>query len=759
MKGLKSLDLFDFGVLLQALSNNLKVGVLAVRSGEREKFLELDRARIARVHTRRPKVSLEKVLWNYRAIEKGPLRTALGDIARNPDEGPLDTYLVARGMVTPAALRRAHAYQVIEEILELFYWKNIGFEFYGGEKGVQNLAGRGLLAVGQPVEVDSILLQCSKTIDDIAKFNEVTPSLRDVYELQPGNVTSLDEVVPDPIQREFLLLIDGVRDMREVLKDMRLNRFDALECFYTYRTRGWLRPKNAFELLMLAENRRKDFAIEKRARTLERVNELGVEGFQVLLPLAETYEEMGALEKSARLYATHAQRCLAARDHDGAVRAARKARELRPADFDLREAEIAVLTSAGRRKEAAAAFLDLAAHHASAGEHPAARDVLRRAVRFSPDDPEAWRALAEEEVALGHLRRSAVCRRRRASVMEAAGDVEGAIDSLQRALATCPRAWTVRYRLVDLLHAQGRGDEAVQGLSELIAFVVGRAEWRGRDAQRLHLELIEERLRDMGGLASSAAPVLGRAWAQCGDEARAAVVLRDSAETLVRAGRHRGAVQALDELIELDPSDHAARSMLARAHAAAGDGTRALAHLRRLTGFFMGAGRYEEARAAYVEMLQIDPACPDAHRGLARALLYLERTDEASEHYHRVGLIYRGYGRPGEAAPYLREAVDRRPADAALLEEYCELLLSMDDQRDETLQALSSLVELHMANDEHARAAIALTRILAIDNRHPGAKQILQDAAKQLLRLAESSEEIAADEARRIVLEARASQT
>ena len=50
-----------------------------------------------------------------------------------------------------------------------------------------------------------------------------------------------------------------------------------------------------------------------------------------------------------------------------------------------------------------------------------------------------------------------------------------------------------------------------------------------------------------------------------------------------------------------------------------------------------------------------------------------------------------------------------------------------------------------MAQGSPARAAIALTRILELDPRHPGAKQILQEASRQLARLAEESEEIGAD--------------
>ncbi|MCG3133135.1 MAG: Beta-barrel assembly-enhancing protease [Planctomycetes bacterium] len=754
MNGLVSLDLFDFGILLQALSNNLKVGVLAVRSEGRAKYLEIDRNKLIRVLVKKPRVSMEKVLWNYRAVEKAPLRQAIEAVEKDPSEGPLARWLVSRGVTTPAQVRRAAIYQAVEEVLEIFYWKNVGFEFYGAEdRRVQE--DPTLVAVGEPVDVDSLLLQCTKIIDDIAKFNEVTPSLRDVYELQIPSLESLERLVPDPIEREFILLIDGVRDMREVLRDMRLNRYDALECFYRFRTRGWLRPKNSFELLMLAENRRGEFPPEKRARVLERVNELGVEGFQIVLPLAEVYEQIGATDKAAQLFARQAQRCREAKDAAGAVQAVRRAVKLMPDDLDLRDLEVTILEEAGSTADAAAALLSVASLRASRGNVPGARASARRAVRLAPAEASAWKLLADLDEQTGRKRRSAYAHRRAGDALHAAGQLDAAIDRYRRAQTLCPGGWSVRFRLAELLQRTGRGDLAIQALSEQIGFVLGATGWNDPSARLGQLRRIEARFRESGGLASSAATQLGRAYAQIGERDLAVSFFRECAETLTRAGRHRGAVAALDEILEIDPSDHAARRLLARAHVASGDGTRALSHLRRLSGYFMSVSRFHDAREAYEEMLRVDPACPDAHRGLARALLYLNETDRAAEHYHRVGLIYRGYGQPAEAAPYLREAVERRPADAELLEEYCELLLGTG-KTDEALRALSALVDVRMAQGSPARAAIALTRILEIDQRYPGARAILQEAARQLLRLAEDSEEISAEEGRRLMEEARA---
>lgn len=754
MNGLASLDLFDFGILLQALSNSLKVGLLAVRSESREKYLELDRSRVTCVWTRRAKAPLEKVLWNHRAIEKPALRVAADAVAADPAAGPLGRYLVDQGLVTPAQLRRAHAYQMLEEVAEVFYWRNVGFEFHADAE--KALSGKGFVAVGEPIEVDQLLLRCTKTIDDVAKFNEVTPSLRDVYELELGGIGDIEAAIPDPVEREFLLLIDGVRDMREVLRDMRMNRFDGLGLFYRFRSCGWLRPKSGAELLALAEERRAEFPLEKRARLLERVGDLGADGYDLLPALAETYGGMGASEKAAQLFTRQAAKCIEAGDAEGAVLAAARARELRPNDLEVNELQIAALRAAGRTVDAAASLRNLAELRSRRGDLRGAVADLRHAARLAPNEPAAWRKLAEAHGRCRAPRRAAACWRRAGDTLRASGDVEGAVDAYRYAQKLCKTAFTVRYRLADLFHAEGRGDVAVQGLAELVELAVN-APNVPRTMRVSHLKRIERRLREMGGLASSAAAQVGRAWIELGNPERAVALFRESAEILSRAGRHQGAVEVLSEMMEHAPTDHDARRLLARELLCSGDVTRAFAHLRRLAAHFLGAGRYEEALAVFEEMLKADPACPDAHRGLARALLYLGDADRAAEHYHRVGLIYRGYGRPEEAAPYLREAVERRPTDARLLEEYCELLAGMPS-RDDLLHALSALVELHMSQGRPASAAIALTRILEIDEHYPGARGILQEAARRLLSLGETTDELSADDARRAMEAARASQ-
>ncbi len=740
-KGQDSLGLFDFGVLLQALSNNLKVGVLAVRSGKREKFLHLDRTSLECIYTARPKVSLRKVLYNHRTVERTVLRQAAAELGAFPDEHVLAQWLVENAGVTPEQIRRAHAYQMVEEVLELFYWENVGFEFHGGDApAVLDRVDAGeLRVVGQPQATDNVLIQCTKIIDDIAKFDSVTPSLRDVYELHFGSLDELARAVPDRGQREFMLLIDGIRDMREILQDMRMNRFEVLELFYRYRNEGRIRPKNAFELLMLAENRRKEFSLEKRARVLERVNELGVEGFGVVLPLAETYEALGRSAKAAECYRRHA--LLSAREGhvDAALESTVHAAELAPDDPEVRRLEIDLLVGAGRLKEAAHAYKALAEIHRAQGDLAAARATLEQAVRLSERDPVVLRRLGEVLAEAGDARGAALRSRMAGDALLAAGEAASAAACFERALTLWPRAWNTHFRLARALHAAQRSDVAVQTLADVVRLATGEtARVKGEAAVRL-VARVEEMLREVGGLMSSATVQVGAAYRALGRPDDAARILSDSADALMTAKRYRTACEIHAELVELRPDDVSVRRRYARCHAALGDRNRALAQLRRGAARLTRAERWQDASDVFREMLEVDPASLAAHIGLAQALLNSGGHIEASEHFHRAGLLHRACGRAQEALPFFAEAVEKRPNDALLLAEYSELLHSSGADPQVSLRVLTALVELRLAQGEPARAATALTRILEIDPNCPGVAQLLAHAADELRRRADAA--------------------
>ncbi|MHC4858527.1 MAG: DUF4388 domain-containing protein, partial [Planctomycetota bacterium] len=337
MTGLSSLDLFDFGGLLQALAQSLRVGTLRVKSGSKEKYIYLNRGQVEAVYTPRSMYRVGRILYNMRALELDELREVLEDQQSGSANGQLGEILLERKLINEDDLQAALRYQVIEEIIEIFYWKDVSYEFFSGspEETIDERI-RNYTRVGGSQDASGMLLQVTKILDDVEQFNRIAPSLKDVYEVvedvedlpsaqeRPEHVTSL------------LMLIDGQRDVGEVLREMRMNRFDVMESFCSLRHEGVIRPKNSFELFMLAENLRDTLPADKRCRIYERVAELGVDGFDVTVRLAETYEELSENEKASECYLEHAKMLLEIGDLDSAEPAAGRAVSLNPRSTESR---------------------------------------------------------------------------------------------------------------------------------------------------------------------------------------------------------------------------------------------------------------------------------------------------------------------------------------------------------------------------------------------------------------------------------------
>jgi len=392
----------------------------------------------------------------------------------------------------------------------------------------------------------------------------------------------------------------------------------------------------------------------------------------------------------------------------------------------------------------------------NAGDHAGARTALEHACKLAPDDPDILRCLGEALFGLSLNKLAALRIRQAGDRFMRGGNPSAATDCYRSALQWWPRTWSTRRRLASSLHASGHADLAVQALSELVDFVVRELTDLGNEFCASELVRAETMLRELDGLVSSAGRQFGDAFKQLGRDDDAARILFDSADALVAAGRHRSAEETFADLVDLLPRDARARTGWARCHAANGQPDLALAQLRRVASAFTASEDWVAARGVFEEMLRIDDGCLDAHTGVARALLHVGDQHASSEHFHRAGLLHRGRGRADEALPFFSEAVDMQPTDVRLLDEYCELLLAIGGDDVATLAALNTLVELRMQREEHALAAIALTRILEIDARFPGAKDILLEAARQLRRIAEESEDIDSEVAAKIIAEARA---
>jgi tetratricopeptide (TPR) repeat protein len=729
--GRSTLDVFDFGVLLQALAQSRKEGTLRVTSGGQEKFLCLRAGRVEAVYTPRSRYPLGRILYNLRAVELADVQEVVAAQRDGREQRHLGEALLARGLVGPEDLATALEYQVIEELLEVFYWTKVSYEFFGGTPD-RTLGERAatLTRVGGSHDANGILLQITKLLDDFEKYGRTTPSLRDVYELaaDPEEYLRSDECAEEA--RALLPLIDGQRDMTEVVRDVRLTRLEAMEVFHRLREAGLIRPKNSFELFMLAESNRTSLPAEKRARLYERIAELGIQGFDISHRRAEVYEELGRPAEAAEEFLAHSLR----REAEGALPAAEeavtRATAAAPERADLRERRARLLLKLGRPDAAGAEFLAAARILGSRGDAERADALLAEALVANPGDPDLFGARYDLVVARGRPRAAIRLALDTARTRESRRDVAGAREAAERAIRVDPRRLRPRAELAGILERSGDRDGAAAALGDAVPGVLSRFARRPERAARALADL-EARLTKLGATSSAAMVAVGEGYLRLGRRERAVEILKASGEARIARGLAREARDVYALACRAAPADLDLAETLALLNARLGHREQALARLRGIAAEHRKAGRIEETKRACREILRLDPLNTGALTEMAS--FAKERGDrrEAAAILARVGQLLAATADLEAAVANLEEACRLDPARPDYVRALADAL-GRALRSGQSLDAFEGVLAMLRAREDHVATVDVALRLLAVAPGHPTAAAALAEAWRRL---------------------------
>jgi tetratricopeptide (TPR) repeat protein len=138
--------------------------------------------------------------------------------------------LVHLGILSPESLRRFLRLQIEEAVYSLFSWTTGTFNF---EAGV-------LPEVEDPLDrisPESLLLEGARRVDEWGLIEKKIPSFDVIYAVLPGQV-EVHKAEFTEAQRRILPLLDGARDVRQVIDASGLSEFEAGQALYGLVTAG-----------------------------------------------------------------------------------------------------------------------------------------------------------------------------------------------------------------------------------------------------------------------------------------------------------------------------------------------------------------------------------------------------------------------------------------------------------------------------------------------------------------------------------------
>ncbi|HEX5388086.1 MAG TPA: DUF4388 domain-containing protein [Gemmatimonadales bacterium] len=495
--------------VIQLLFLGRRTGCLALADRQNFGTIYFDDGQIvfAAIVNRRDRIG--DLLLRDGRITPAQLRAAI-DAQDHARDRRLGEILVDDGVLTREALSDYVRLQIEEAVYFLFTWSSGTFNF---DAGVQP-DRREMLVRLNP---EYLLLEGARRVDEWSLIQKKLPSFDLVFSADPARLSKAD-VNLSPAQRQIAPLLDGRRDVQQVVEDSGLVEFEVGQALYGLITAGFAHRVGTSAA---AAPRVNDGRTEEHRNLGVAFYKAGM--FDEALREFRRVAELRPSEGSAPFYLG----LIALRQARWADAAAAFGQALekggpRPAALHnlafaleqlgrLDEADAAYGDAAGRARDNARVMLGWSIVALKRGELPVALGRLDRARELVGDrpPPALWfwaatlaRAAADDRDAALEAARagvaaypaSAALRNNLAVLLEASGDLAGAEAELRAALAEDATVPQVSKNLADLYYRAGRYDEAGEAyeraaklapeLGDDLWFKLGNIAFKRRDPAR-----------------------------------------------------------------------------------------------------------------------------------------------------------------------------------------------------------------------------------------------------------------------------------
>ena len=496
--------------VIQLLFLGRRTGCLAVADRQNFGSIYFDEGRITYASIVNRRDRLGDMLLRSGRITAEQLQSAVDRQAAERDRR-LGQILVADGVIAQSELEDYMRLQIEEAVYFLFSWTTGTFNF---EAGVRPEEQDFLVAINP----EYLLLEGARRVDEWSLIVKKIPSFDLIFQADPERLDD-PAVTLSAAQRQVLPLLDGTRDVQQVVEDAGLVEFEVGQALYGLITAGFARrvgssstqPVARVNETRIEEHRNLGVAFYKTGMLDEAVREFR--------RVAELRPSEGSAPFYLGLIALRQARWADAAESFGQAieKGGPRPAALHNAGYALEqlgrldEAEAAYADATSRARDDARIMLGWGIVALKRGELEAARSRLERVRELVGDrsPPALWfwaaavaAALADrQEEALSVARAgveahpdNAVLRNNLGVLLELSGEITEAEAMFRAAYTEEPTLPQASKNLADLWYRQGRYDEAYDGyeraaklspdLGDDLYFKMGNIAYKRRDRDR-----------------------------------------------------------------------------------------------------------------------------------------------------------------------------------------------------------------------------------------------------------------------------------
>src|SRR5206468_988369 len=217
--------------VLQLLALGQKTGCLSIADRSNFGYIYFDKGRIAYASIVNRRDRLGDILVKHEKITQEQLDAAIHRQSRERDK-KLGEILVLQNVLTQQELERYMRMQIEESVYYLFTWTQGTFNF---ESDVRPEQQDFLVSINP----ESLLLEGARRVDEWGLIEKKIPSFDLIFLVDRDRLAISDAKLTE-VQDRLLPLLDGSRDVNQVIEDSGLGEFEVGKALYGLVTAGFL---------------------------------------------------------------------------------------------------------------------------------------------------------------------------------------------------------------------------------------------------------------------------------------------------------------------------------------------------------------------------------------------------------------------------------------------------------------------------------------------------------------------------------------
>lgn len=396
-----NVESFSLADVFQNLAMNSQTGTLRIsptkvpESEEKYVYFQDGAVRFLSGSTRAPLLPPE-IFFARGLVSKAEFDQALLQQAETNEQ--LTNVLMNMQLVNEQQLQDLLVHQISEEIYDLFGWEAAAFEFNEGPPP-EGLFAAEAAGVGWAISipVSHLIMEAARRVDEWERMRKAIPSPKEIFvvDLTVRKAIERGAMETDPVERRVAMLIDGARDVDDIVEDSKLFKFEVYTAISGFLQSSIIRPATLNELNFSEGECARLELPRRRIKVLERILALGGENLRIRRELADLMAKMGQGPSACIHYNILAAAELKEGREEGALEIYKRILVLAPQNVMTREALAKLYAKRGAKRDAYTQYSELFENLRDQHQLREAREAAVHALEADPTSVKMRNALVE----------------------------------------------------------------------------------------------------------------------------------------------------------------------------------------------------------------------------------------------------------------------------------------------------------------------------------------------------------------------------